>query len=85
MNAPIQGSAADLIKIAMVNIDRELREKGLKSHMILQVHDELIFEVPLNEVDCMESIIEKGMVEAMSLSVPLVADVKKGKNWLETK
>lgn len=85
MNAPIQGSAADLIKIAMVNIDKELREKNLKSHMILQVHDELIFEVPMDEVDCMETIIEKGMVEAMSLSVPLVADVKKGKNWLETK
>lgn len=85
MNAPIQGSAADLIKIAMVNIDRELREKELKSHMILQVHDELIFEVPLEEVECMESIIEKGMVEAMTLSVPLVAEVKKGKNWLETK
>ena len=85
MNAPIQGSAADLIKIAMVNIDKELRERNLNSHMILQVHDELIFEVPVEEVEIMSEIIEKGMVEAMSLSVPLVAEVKKGKNWLETK
>lgn len=85
MNAPIQGSAADLIKIAMVNIAKEMKNKNLKSHMILQVHDELIFEVVNEEQEIMRALIEKGMSEAMSLSVPLVAEVKMGKNWLETK
>lgn len=85
MNAPIQGSAADLIKIAMVNIHNEIKKNKLNSHMILQVHDELIFEVPIDEVDAMSVLIENGMEQAMTLSVPLVAEVKKGKNWLETK
>ncbi|MBR3693586.1 MAG: DNA polymerase I, partial [Erysipelotrichales bacterium] len=85
MNAPIQGSAADLIKIAMVNIAQTMQEKKLASKMILQVHDELIFEVPSHEVEIMSTVIKEGMEKAMELSVPLVAEVKMGSNWLETK
>jgi DNA polymerase-1 len=84
-NSPIQGSAADLIKIAMIRIDRLLRERGLAAKMLLQVHDELVFELPAEEVEVLENEVRDAMENAAELSVPLVVDVGVGKNWLETK
>lgn len=83
INAPIQGSAADLIKIAMINIHTVLKEKGMKSKMILQVHDELVFEVPGDEVEEMRAIVKSRMEQVVKLSVPVKVQVKVGKNWLE--
>lgn len=83
INAPIQGSAADLIKIAMINIHNVLKEENLNSKMILQVHDELVFEVPDNEIEDMKKIVKTRMEEVISLSVPVRVQVKVGKNWLE--
>ena len=83
INAPIQGSAADLIKIAMINIHNVLKEKKLNSKMILQVHDELVFEVPDNEVEDMKKIVKTRMEEVVKLNVPVRVQVKVGKNWLE--
>ena len=83
VNAPIQGSAADLIKIAMINIHNVLKENKLNSKMILQVHDELVFEVPDNEVEDMKKIVKARMEEVINLSVPVRVQVKVGKNWLE--
>lgn len=85
MNAPIQGSAADLIKLAMIDIDKAMREKQVKSKMILQVHDELIFTVPHDEVEMMKQLINDGMVNAMQLKVPLTAECSVGNNWYEAK
>ena len=85
MNAPIQGSAADLIKIAMIHIDRMMKEAGVKSRMILQVHDELIFDVPEDEIDAMKKLIETGMVNAMKLKVPLTVECSVGSDWYEAK
>ncbi|NLC96112.1 MAG: DNA polymerase I [Erysipelotrichaceae bacterium] len=85
MNAPIQGSAADIIKLAMVDISLMMKEQNVKSKMILQVHDELIFDVKLEEVEVMKEIIQNGMVNVMKLKVPLVAECKIGNNWLEVK
>ena len=84
-NSPIQGSAADLIKIAMINIDRVLRERALQAAMLLQVHDELVFEVPGDELDEVAALVTHEMEHAANLSVPLVVDVGTGDNWLETK
>ncbi|MBA7637240.1 DNA polymerase I [subsurface metagenome] len=83
INAPLQGTAADLIKKAMIEISRKLKEKGLKTKMTLQVHDELLFEVPQEELEEVKSLIQKGMSGALSLSVPLKVDLKTGKNWAE--
>ncbi len=85
MNAPIQGSAADLIKVAMIRIYRAMQEAGVQAKMILQIHDELIFEVPDAEIEQMRQIVEQGMQEAMKLSVPLIAEASIGKNWYEAK
>ena len=85
MNTPIQGSAADIIKIAMVRVWCELKEKGLKSRLILQVHDELLVETKLEELDQVKQIVKNNMEEAVKLSVPLVADVSTGNNWYEAK
>ena len=85
MNAPIQGSAADLIKKAMIDVDRMMKEQGVKSRMILQVHDELIFNVPEDEIDTMKKLINDGMVNAMHLQVPLTAECAVGKDWYEAK
>ena len=85
MNAPIQGSAADLIKIAMIHIDRMMKEAGVRSKMILQVHDELIFDVPEDETERMKELIVTGMVNAMKLKVPLTVECSVGKNWYEAK
>jgi len=83
INAPIQGSAADIIKIAMVNIAKQLKINSLKTKMILQVHDELNFNVPENELVQVQKIITQEMENAVSLSVPLKVDVGIGQNWLE--
>ena len=83
INAPIQGTAADIIKIAMVNIHRRLEEKNLKSKMILQVHDELIFEVAPPELEFLKEMVLDEMSGAASLSVPLKVDWGTGSNWLE--
>jgi len=83
INTPIQGSAADMIKIAMINIHQAMRDAGLNSKMILQVHDELVFEVPLNEVDEMRSLVKKRMEEALELRVPVKVEIGTGQNWLE--
>ena len=83
INAPIQGSAADLIKIAMINIHNVIREKKLKSKMILQVHDELIFEVPPEEVEEMKKLVKIRMEDVVKLNVPVKVQVKAGGNWLE--
>jgi DNA polymerase-1 len=84
-NSPIQGSAADLIKIAMIQIDRMLRERGMKSRMLLQVHDELVFETPPEELEKLSEEVRREMEHAAELSVPLVVDIGVGANWLETK
>jgi len=83
INAPIQGTAADIIKVAMVRIQKAIDEKGLRSKMILQVHDELNFIVPKNELDQLQNIVKSEMEMAVNLEVPLKADTGYGKNWLE--
>ncbi len=83
VNAPIQGSAADIIKVAMINIYRRFKEASLKSTMILQVHDELNFNVHPDEKDIVLAIVNEEMQNAIALSVPLIADHGWGKNWLE--
>ena len=83
INAPIQGSAADIIKIAMVRIFDRFEKNGLKARMILQVHDELNFSVPENEIEIVEHIVKEEMENAYQLKVPLIADSGIGKNWLE--
>jgi DNA polymerase-1 len=84
-NSPIQGSAADLIKIAMIRIDGRLRAQRLETKMLLQVHDELVFEVPPVELETVQALVKEEMEGAANLSVPLVVDIGIGKNWLETK
>jgi DNA polymerase-1 len=81
VNTPLQGTAADLIKIAMIRIDSALREKGLKSRMTLQVHDELVFEVPENEVEVMQPLVREHMEKVHALAVPLQVDMGVGPNW----
>jgi DNA polymerase-1 len=83
VNAPIQGSAADVIKVAMVNIDSALKAKGLQSKMILQVHDELVFDVPKSEVEQLTALIGPAMTKAVVLEVPLAVDMSSGNDWLE--
>jgi DNA polymerase-1 len=85
MNSPIQGSAADLIKIAMIKLHRSLKEGGLKSAMLLQVHDELVLEAPDEEVDQVVGTVRGAMEGAAKLKVPLVVDVGVGANWLDAK
>jgi len=84
-NSPIQGSAADLIKLAMIHIHKLLGERGLRTRMLLQVHDELVFEVPDDELDTAQTLVKQEMEHAAELSVPLVVDIGVGKNWMETK
>jgi DNA polymerase-1 len=81
VNTPLQGTAADLIKLAMIAIDRELTERKLKTRMVLQVHDELLFEVPLEEKADVEELVRREMEGVVKLNVPLVADVAFGENW----
>ena len=83
INAPIQGTAADIIKKAMVDIQKRLTEAKLETKMILQVHDELNFDVPNQELDIVKSLVKEAMESACKLSVPLIVDMGEGKNWLE--
>ena len=85
MNAPIQGSAADIIKIAMVNVFRRLEKEELKSKLILQVHDELIVETPINELEKVEKIVREEMETAVEMKVDLTVDLNTGVSWYETK
>lgn len=84
-NAPIQGTAADIIKIAMVNVYKRLKKEGLKSKLILQVHDELIVEAKKDEKEAVEKIIREEMQNAVTLSVPLPVDLNSGHSWYDTK
>ncbi|HZS96605.1 MAG TPA: DNA polymerase I [Terriglobales bacterium] len=81
VNTPLQGTAADLIKIAMIRIDEAVRDRNLKSRMTLQVHDELVFEVPQEELDVMRSLVREYMEKVHPLAVPLVVEIGVGKNW----
>jgi len=83
INAPIQGSAADIIKVAMIRVARRMKQEGVKSRMILQVHDELNFSVPRNEKELMQRLVIEEMQAAVALHVPLIADAGWGSNWLE--
>ncbi len=83
VNAPIQGSAADIIKIAMINIDRKLTEMKLETKMLLQVHDELVFEAPADEIEAASKMIKEEMENAVETQVPLLVEVGVGDNWLE--
>jgi DNA polymerase-1 len=84
-NSPIQGSAADLIKIAMIRIDAALKKKKVESRMLLQVHDELVFEIAPGELKTVQDIVTHEMEHAAKLAVPLVVDIGVGDNWLDTK
>ncbi len=83
INMPIQGTAADMIKIAMATVHRRIREKRLMTRLLLQVHDELVFEVPKNEIETVRPIIVDAMTTALQLDVPIVVDTGTGHNWLE--
>ena len=83
VNAPIQGTAADIIKMAMINVDRKLSEASLKSKMVLQIHDELLFDVPEVETRTLMKVVKDCMENVMELSVPLTVECNYGKNWLE--
>jgi DNA polymerase-1 len=85
INMPIQGTASDIVKIAMLRVDEEIKREGLKSRMLMQVHDELLVEVPENEVPKVTEILKHEMETAVSLDVPLVADVGVGDNWMDAK
>jgi DNA polymerase-1 len=83
MNTPIQGTAADIIKMAMINITGKIRERGLASRLIMSIHDELVFEVKEDETNEMEKLIKEGMEHVVTLSVPLKVSIGKGKSWAE--
>ena len=85
MNAPIQGLAADVFKIALVSIDQELRKKSYKSALVLQVHDEVILEVATGEMEDVKALVQKNMENAYELSVELKVDIETGKSWAEAK
>ena len=85
INSVIQGSAADLIKRAMIDVDRAIREKGLKSRMLLQIHDELVFEFPAQERDVLVTVVRDAMTTALALDVPVKVDLAEGPNWLDVK
>jgi DNA polymerase-1 len=83
VNTPVQGTAADIIKLAMVSVDREIRARGLSTRMILTVHDELLFDVPHGELEEASALVRDCMEGAMRLRVPLKVDLGTGPNWLE--
>ena len=84
-NSPIQGSAADLIKIAMIRVHKEMQHRGMESRMLLQVHDELVFEAPPAELAMLRELVQRQMTTAVELKVPLVVDFGEGDNWLDAK
>ena len=81
VNSPLQGTAADLIKLAMLNIDRKLKQRNLKSFMVMQIHDELVFEIPEDQITVMSRLIKEEMEGVYKLLVPLKVNVKVGRNW----
>ena len=83
VNTPIQGSAADIIKVAMIRLDRRLSAEGHQARLLLQVHDELLLELPSQEADVVEGIVVEEMEGAFPLDVPLKVQVGRGANWLE--
>ena len=83
LNAPIQGSAADIIKVAMLDVESALAEQGFSSRMLLQVHDELVFEVASGEAEAMEALVREKMGHAVDLTVPLEVSVGTGRSWHE--
>ena len=83
MNTPIQGSAADLIKMAMLRVAERLEKEKMQSRLLLQVHDELVLESPLEERDALVDLVREEMASVMELSVPLVVDVGFGQSWAE--
>ncbi len=85
MNSPIQGTAADIIKIAMINVDRRIRNEGLYSRIVLQIHDELIIEAPEHEAFYIEQLLREEMEKAVNLQVPMEVDIHTGRNWFEAK
>jgi DNA polymerase-1 len=85
VNTPLQGTAADLIKLAMIQIDEELRARKLKSRMLLQVHDDLLFEVPENEIELMRGLVREKMESVHKLNVPLLVELGVGPNWRDVK
>ena len=85
LNMPIQGTAADIMKIAMNNVWLRLRSENLNARLILQVHDELIVECPEDEADAVSSVLREEMENAAKLSVPLIAETRAGKSWYDTK
>jgi DNA polymerase-1 len=85
VNTPLQGTAADMIKVAMIRIDRKLREQKLEAKMTLQVHDELLFDVPPAEVDTVSALVKQEMENVIALKVPIVAEIGIGHNWRDLK
>jgi DNA polymerase-1 len=85
VNTVIQGSAADLIKRAMLEVDRRIRAEGLAARMLLQIHDELVFECPAGEIPALAGLVREAMTSALDLDVPLKVDLASGSNWLDVK
>ena len=83
VNTPIQGSAADLIKLAMINIYHVIGDKKFDSKMILQIHDELLFDVPEREFALLAGLVKERMENVLALDVPVIVDIKKGRDWLD--
>ncbi|HFU4366462.1 TPA: DNA polymerase I [Streptococcus suis] len=85
INSPIQGSAADILKVAMINLDKALTDAGLSTRMLLQVHDEIVLEVPMAELETVKAMVKETMESAIQLSVPLIVDENEGETWYEAK
>ena len=85
MNTPIQGTAADIIKLAMVNVSKALKESGLGAKLILQVHDELIVDAPEAEAEAVQRLLVECMESVAKLDVPLISEVHRGRSWMEAK
>lgn len=85
MNTPIQGTAADIMKIAMIKVYKELKKRNLKAKIVLQVHDEMMIETSLEEADRVKEIVKNEMESAIELKVPLIAEVSEAENWYECK
>ena len=83
INAPIQGTSADIIKIAMINVAKRIEDEGLESRMVLQIHDELLFDALPSEVERLERLVREEMENVIKLSVPLTVECNHGNNWLE--
>jgi DNA polymerase-1 len=81
LNTPVQGTSADIIKIAMINIYKKLEEQNLKAKILIQVHDDLLLEVPVEEKDIILKLLKREMETAVKLDVPLLVDIKTGTNW----